>query len=164
MSSDNTSMRFDLKRGENKKIREMTEAVHVFNHDEVDIADELAIDNIKKGAAKSEYQFILCENGSELLGYTCYGYTRGTKDSYDLFWIVVRSDLRGTGIGTKLISETENVILKRGGKKVYVETSSKDSYYSSRQFYIKRGYRQEAVFKDFYDAGDDKIVYRKTLD
>lgn len=163
MDDRNLSLRFDLTRGENKWIRDITESVGVFNRDEINIAEELAIDNIEKGAAGSEYQFILCENGSDIIGYTCYGYTRGTKDSYDLFWIVVRGGLRDMGIGKKLIAETEKVILEQGGKKLYVETSSKKSYYNSRQFYLKRGYMEEAVFKDFYDDGDDKIVYRKNL-
>ncbi len=163
MDDHSLSLRFDLKRGENKQIRDITESVGVFNNDEINIAEELAIDNIEKAASGSEYQFILCEDGSGMIGYTCYGYTRGTKDSYDLFWIVVRGGLRGLGIGKKLIAETEKVISQRGGKKLYVETSSKDSYYSSRQFYLKRGYMEEAVFKDFYNDGDDKVVYKKFL-
>jgi ribosomal protein S18 acetylase RimI-like enzyme len=157
------TLRFDLKRGENKRIRSITESVNAFNQDEIDIAEELAIDNIEKGADKSEYQFLLCENGSDVIGYTCYGYTRGTKNSYDLFWIVICNEFRGKGIGKKLISETEKIISDLGGKKLYVETSSKDSYYSSRQFYLKCGYMEEAVFKDYYDDRDDKVVYMKKL-
>jgi hypothetical protein len=53
------TLRFDLKRGENKRIRSITESVNAFNQDEIDIAEELAIDNIEKGADKSEYQFLL---------------------------------------------------------------------------------------------------------
>ena len=158
------TIRLELRRGENKRIREITESVGVFNHDEIDIAEELAIDNIEKGTDKSEYQFLLCENGSDIIGYTCYGYIRGTKNSYDLFWIVINSGLRGKGIGKRLISETEKVISAHGGKKVYVETSSKGSYFNSRQFYLKCGYTEEAVFKDFYDDGDDKIIYIKKLE
>lgn len=164
MDYNNLTLRFDLKRGENKRIREITESVNVFNQDEIDIAEELAIDSIEKGAVNSEYHFLLCENGSDIIGYTCYGDIRGTNNRYDLFWIVVCSGLRGTGIGKRLISETEKIISERGGKKIYVETSSKESYYNTRQFYMKCGYIEEAVFKDFYDDGDDKIVYIKNLE
>jgi ribosomal protein S18 acetylase RimI-like enzyme len=160
---DNLTMRFVLKQGDNTKIREITESVGVFNRDEIDIAEELAVDNIEKGAA-SEYSYVICENGSDIIGYSCYGYIRGTRNSYNLYWIAVRSGLRGMGIGKKLLSETEKKIAGYGGKKVYSETSSKDSNYSTRQFYLKCGYIEEAVLKGFYDDGDDKIVYTKYLE
>jgi hypothetical protein len=42
------SFRYYLKPGENKTIRDITESVGVFNEEEVNIAEELAIDNINK--------------------------------------------------------------------------------------------------------------------
>lgn len=162
---DNSSLflRYALKRGEDKRIREITESVGVFHCYEVDIAEELAIDNIEKGPYKSEYNFILCEYDSEIIGYTCYAEIPCTKNRYDLDWIVVHNGSRGMDIGKRLISATEEKILERGGKKIYIETSSTEPYYGTRQFYIKRGYKEEAVFKDFYDDGDDKVVYVKNL-
>ena len=157
------TLRFDLNRGDHKRIREITESVGVFNPDEINIAEELAIESIEKGADKSGYHFLLYENGGGIIGFTCYGEIPGTKNRYDLYWIVISSELRGKGIGKRLISETEKTIVERGGKKIYVETSSKASYYDTRQFYIRCGYIEEAVFKDFYDDGDDKIVYLKNL-
>ena len=163
LDDDRLSFRFDLKQGENKRIREITESVGAFSPEEIDIAEELAVENIIKGADKSGYHFLLYVDGSDIIGYTCYGDIPGTKNRYDLYWIVVDNGLRGTGIGKKLICETEKIIAQRGGKKIYVETSSKESYVSTRQFYLKCGYTQEAVFKDFYDDGDDKIVYIRNL-
>lgn len=160
---DRIALRFALRQGENKRIREITESVGVFHDYEVDIAEELAIDNIEKGPDKSEYKYILMEYDSKIIGYTCYGEIGCTKNRYDLFWIVVHNDYRGMGLGSRLILETEKKILERGGKKIYVETSSSEPYYPTRQFYIKCGYKQEAEFKDFYDDGDNKIVYVKSL-
>ena len=164
MDDSHFTLRFDLKPGDHKRIRSIAESVNAFNRDELDIVEELAIDNIEKSAGKSDYQFLLCENDTDIIGYTCYGHIRGTKSSYDLFWIVVCDGFRGEGIGKKLLAHTEERIYGCGGKKIYVETSSKDSYYSSRQFYSKCGYTIEAVFKDFYDDKDDKVVYLKKLE
>ncbi|NCB52656.1 MAG: GNAT family N-acetyltransferase [Clostridia bacterium] len=157
------TLRLALKRGDNKRIREITESVGAFNEEEINIAEELAVDNIEKGADMSEYQYLVFENDSGIIGYTCYGYIRGTKNSYDLYWIAVSNELRGMGIGKRLMSETEKVISLNGGGKIYAETSSKESYRKTRQFYLTCGYTEEAVFKDFYDDGDDKVVYKKSL-
>ena len=33
----------------------------------------------------------------------------------------------------------------------------------SRQFYCKNGYDEEARIREFYQAGEDKVVFRKVL-
>ena len=163
MDKDLLNLRFDLNYGDDKRIREITQSVSVFNAEEIDIAEELAIESIEKGADKSGYHFIVYENSDSIIGFTCYGEIPGTKNRYDLYWIVISRELRGCGIGKKLIYETEKTIMERGGKKIFAETSSKDSYYGTRQFYMKCGYFEVVVIKDFYDDGDDKIVYLKNL-
>lgn len=156
-------LRFDLKPGEAKRIREITESVGVFHQYEVDVAEELAIACIENGAYESGYNYVLCEYNSEIIGYTCYGDIPCTKNRYDLYWIVVLNGFRRMNIGKRLISATEEKILERGGKKIYIETSSTEPYYYTRQFYMNCGYKEEAVFKDYYDDGDDKIVYVRSL-
>lgn len=42
-------------------------------------------------------------------------------------------------------------------------TSGLASFERTRAFYRKCGYDEEARIRDFYRAGDDKIVYRKAL-
>jgi hypothetical protein len=42
-----------------------------------------------------------------------------------------------------------------------VESSGLASFERTRAFYRKNGYDEEARIHDFYQAGDDKIVYRK---
>ena len=50
-----------------------------------------------------------------------------------------------------------------GGRRVYIETSSKAIYRDTRVFYERRGYRAEATLKEFYSPGDHKVIYVKTL-
>jgi ribosomal protein S18 acetylase RimI-like enzyme len=52
----------------------------------------------------------------------------------------------------------------RGERLLLVETSGLASFERTRAFYRKCGYNEEARIRDFYKAGDDKIVYRKGLD
>jgi ribosomal protein S18 acetylase RimI-like enzyme len=155
--------RYYLKAGEDVRIKEITESVGVFNGQEVEIAEELANASIDMGPDKSGYHFMLYEYNDEIIGYTCFGPIPCTKSSYDLYWIVIDKKYKGMGAGKKLLLETEKKISELGGRKIYVETSSRDSYYGTRQFYIKSGYSEEAVFADFYDDNDNKVVYIKDL-
>lgn len=163
MNSGSLTLRFELKPGEDKRIREITESVGVFYEHETDIAEELARESIEKGADRSGYNYILCKCDSQIVGYTCYGEIPCTRDRYDLYWIVVHNSYRKMNIGKMLMHATEEEISKRGGKKIYIETSSREPYYYARKLYLNCCYRQEAVFKDYYDDGDDKIVYVKDL-
>ncbi|MCX5832942.1 MAG: hypothetical protein NTV99_00205 [Deltaproteobacteria bacterium] len=58
---------------------------------------------------------------------------------------------------------TEEKIAGLGGKRIYVDTSSRPLYEPTRLFYEKCGYRKEAVLKDFYAEGDSKFIYSKAL-
>ena len=67
------------------------------------------------------------------------------------------------GIGTELLKQTEHTITEQGARTIYIETSSRREYGSTRSFYERCGYHQEAVLKDFYSPGDDKMIYIKSM-
>jgi hypothetical protein len=50
-----------------------------------------------------------------------------------------------------------------GGRRIYIETSSRAQYEPTRGFYLKCGYRQETILEDFYAPGDGKVIYVKAL-
>ncbi|MDE2088758.1 MAG: GNAT family N-acetyltransferase [Gammaproteobacteria bacterium] len=64
--------------------------------------------------------------------------------------MAVRHDLRGGGIGKKLLLETERVIALQDDQKVYIETSSRPQYAPTHAFYLRTGYRETVVLQDFY--------------
>ena len=49
------------------------------------------------------------------------------------------------------------------GTALYAETSGRLQYAPTRSFYRRCGYREAAVFADFYAPGDDKVVFEKHL-
>ena len=61
------------------------------------------------------------------------------------------------------MDRTEKAIKEIGGYGIYVETSSKEQYHPTRSFYTKMNYIQKALFEDFYDKNDGKVVYVKFL-
>ena len=67
------------------------------------------------------------------------------------------------GIGKALLIKSESIISEMGGDRVYIETSSRKSYEATRLFYSNCGYKKEAVLKDFYSTGDNKVIYIKKI-
>jgi ribosomal protein S18 acetylase RimI-like enzyme len=133
-----------------------------FSAAETDIALELAEEKLEHQDASS-YRFLFVENEKRVVGYTCYGLIPATCFSYDLYWIAVLKDFCGQGLGKLLMAKTEKLIRAGGGKQIYVETSSRDQYQPTHNFYESCGYHQEAFLKNFYSESDSKIIYVKIL-
>ncbi len=131
-----------------------------FNEEEISVARDLARQSLITGP-ESGYFFVLAEHAGRVVGYTCYGPILGTASRYDLYWIVVDPAFQGQGIGRKLLQETESAIGRAGGQRVYVETSSRDTYEPTRRFYVRAGYAFVALLPDFYGPEDHKIIYAK---
>jgi hypothetical protein len=61
------------------------------------------------------------------------------------------------------MNRTEDLIRAAGGRKVYIETSSRDLYLPTRAFYQSCGYPIDAQLDDFYGPGDHKCIFSKSL-
>ena len=140
----------------------MVKASGFFYDEEVEVAVELVEERLAKGD-RSGYYFLFAERNGKVVGYTCFGPIPCTKSSYDLYWIVVHNDYRNKGLGKKLLQKSEDIIARRGGTRIYAETSSRAQYDPTRAFYQKAGYREEAVIRDFYAPGDSKVIYVKII-
>lgn len=153
-----------------ESVRTVVESTGFFSPVETSVAVELVGERLSKGA-HSGYEFIFAElmpaDGLEgppkMLGYSCYGEIPCTAGSYSLYWIVVHQQWRGLGLGPKLMERTEKLIAQAHGRALYAETSGRAQYAPTRRFYLKTGFTLEAVFKDFYSLGDDKLVFKKLI-
>jgi GNAT superfamily N-acetyltransferase len=88
---------------------------------------------------------------------------RMTDRTWNLQLIAIRSDYQRQGRGAALLLAVEQTVRKRGGRMLLVETSGLPSFAPTRAFYMKCNYEQEAQIRDFYAAGEDKIIFRKLL-
>lgn len=143
-------------------VRSLVSGTGFFRPDEIDVAVELVEERLAKGVA-SGYYFCFADIDNSLAGYVCFGPTPCTIGSYDLYWIAVDAARQGRGLGLSLARAAERAAVGMGGKRMYVETSGKDQYRPTRAFYEKAGYAQAAVLPDFYDVGDDKVIFQKNL-
>ena len=138
----------------------MVAATDFFRLDEIDVAVELVDTRLEKGVS-SGYEFIFAEQQNHLIAYACYGPIACSVGSFDLYWIVVDPACQGRGLGRRLLQEVEQRICQTGGRHIYIETSGQPKYEPTRGFYERCGYEIAAVLTDFYDNGDDKLIWCK---
>ncbi|KAL7570476.1 hypothetical protein ACA910_004259 [Epithemia clementina (nom. ined.)] len=84
---------------------------------------------------------------------------------WNMYLLAVHASWHGHGIGTQLVQFLENELVigkTKPARILLVETSG--NLPKTRQFYETRcGFVQEGRIRDYYDVGDDKIIYWKKL-
>lgn len=148
--------------GDPDAVTRIVHATDFFNDEEEAIARELAEERLARGPA-SGYELLFAERSGRAVAYTCYGRVGGTRESWDLYWIAVEPAEQGRGLGRVLLAQTEARVRAAGGGRIYVETSGRPSYASTRDFYVRMNYVLEATLADFYAPGDAKCIYVKVL-
>ena len=94
-----------------------------------------------------------------------YYQPRGPADRlWDLTMIAVEPGSQGGGRGRALLRHVEDELSDRGQRLLVVETSSTDQYDRARDFYRTCGYLEEARIRDYWQDGDDLVVFTKRLD
>lgn len=88
---------------------------------------------------------------------------RMTSGTWNMLLIAVHPEHQGKGVGVALVKHTEEVLRMRGARLLLVETSSLPEYEKTRRFYYTLGYREEGRIREFYQQGEDKIIFRKAL-
>jgi ribosomal protein S18 acetylase RimI-like enzyme len=86
-----------------------------------------------------------------------------TNGTYNLLAIGVSRDIQRNGIATEMMDYIEQQLKYKDGRILIVETSSDNAQIGARNFYQKIGYTQMAIIKDFWNDGEDKIVFWKKL-
>jgi ribosomal protein S18 acetylase RimI-like enzyme len=133
-----------------------------FKPSEVTVAEEV-IDSCLNDPENSGYYTLIAEDGSEIVGYICYGPTPLTNGTWDLYWMSVARDKQGQGVGTALMKAAETAIRKSKGRLALVETSSTPAYEKAKRFHLGLGYEIIARIPNFYSLGDDKLILQKRL-
>lgn len=88
---------------------------------------------------------------------------RMTAGTWNLYLIAVRPDRQGRGVGARLVRHVESALAARAARVLLVETSGLPAFAGTRAFYRANGYVEEARIREFYAAGEDKVVFWKAL-
>lgn len=152
----------ELRPTDREPIRALLEATEFFRPEEIEVALEL-VDAALGDPEQTDYLFAVAEEAEAVLGYVCWGETACTRGTYDLYWVAVAPGTQGRGVGRALMAHAEEAMRAGGGRLCVVETSSLTKYESTRTFYLRIGYCEEARIRDYYQPGDDLVVYTKAL-
>src|SRR5436305_225790 len=141
-------------------LLELARGTGVFKPMEIQALREVLDDYHATNQAEG-HRSITCEQDGHIIGFAYYAQAAMTEQTWYLYWIAVSKVKQARGSGSTLLKHVEADVAGRGGRVLFIETSSLPHYEPTRRFYLKHGYDQEAVLRDFYTEGDHLVVFRK---
>ena len=107
--------------------------------------------------------WLTCESDGSAIGF-CFAAPEALADgTWNMLALAVLPSEQGRGSGGAIVDRLESDLRERGQRVLIADTSGADAFAPTRAFYRGRGYAEEARVRDFWAAGDDKIVYWKSL-
>lgn len=131
-----------------------------FKEEEIKVAMELVNISVNN-PDQEDYHIFVYEEDGRVMGYHCTGRRPLTDGVFDLYWIVSDPESSGKGIGKSLLEHAEEFVRSNNGRWLLVETSSKENYSSTQNFYLRNKYTIISEIKDFYAVGDSLLVFGK---
>ena len=110
-----------------------------------------------------QHKWLVDEEDGELIGVAYYAEETFAYGVSNLLLIGFHPDRQREGRGTELLLYVEQELREKGDRILIVETSGLESFEATRAFYKKNGYDEEARIREYYNPGEDKIVFRKAL-
>ena len=104
-----------------------------------------------------------CESDGRAVGF-CFAKPEQLADgTWNMLAIAVDPAMQGHGCGRAIVEQLETDLAGEGARVLIADTSGTDAFAKTREFYRKCGYSEEARIRDFWAAGDDKVVFWKRL-
>lgn len=104
--------------------------------------------------------WLVVENGA---GLAYAAPERLTDGTWNLLLLAVGPARQTQGLGRRLVAAVEAALRDKGARLLLVETSGVPGLAGQRRFYTRLGFRREARIRDYYQTGDDKVVFAKPL-
>ncbi|MDR0453503.1 MAG: GNAT family N-acetyltransferase, partial [Deferribacteraceae bacterium] len=150
-------LRSAITKADEEIVRNIISGTGFFRDEEIIIAVSLVTETLKD--PNSGYLFVFAEEGGDTAGYAVYGAIPGAIGSFELYWIAVKKELQGKGIGKMLIKAVEDMVRSENGRHLYITTSGMDLYKPTRALYEKLGYETAATLPDYFVPGDARVIY-----
>ena len=115
-----------------------------------------------RGEHGPDHSWVTDDDGGPV-GVAYYAPERMAEGAWNLLMLAIRPDRQRQGRGAALVRHVEGALAARGARLLLVETSGQESFGRTRAFYRSLGYEEEARIRDYYKAGEDKVIFRKQL-
>ncbi len=142
-------------------IMAIAEAVDLFSPQELEELGGMLGEYFENNLGSDRF-WITYDDGTPL-GVAYYAPEPYAYGTWNLYFIAVHPNHQGKGFGSKLLRYVEQMLTERGERLLLVETSGLPNFERTRAFYRKHGYNEEARIREFYRAGENKIIFRKAL-
>ena len=93
-----------------------------------------------------------------------------SHNAFNIEWLIVKKGFEHHGLGSHLIIETEALIRGKGGRHLYLETSSARHNQKVKDFYEHLGFKEVGKLPDYFDHPkknykklEDAIIYHKSI-
>ncbi len=139
-------------------LKEVLNKVELFP---AEMLDEMISDYFNNPETEEVWFTSIQDNKPVSIGYCAP--EQLTDRTFNLYAIGVQENLQGQGIGKEMMNFIEGYLRSSGNRVLIVETSSMPEFGLTRAFYHKIGYTQEAIIRDFWKEGDDKVIFWKKL-
>ncbi|MGN9811631.1 N-acetyltransferase family protein [Micromonospora sp. BQ11] len=137
-------------------------AAELFPPEESGIVQQMMADYFAT-KADSGHACLVDEHDGQLIAVAYYEPLPATDRTWELTMIGVERSHHRHGLGTRLLQAVETDLQARGQRLLLVETSATPAFDRARAFYLSCGYDEEARVRDYYETGDDMVLFRKAL-
>ncbi|MBW4444055.1 MAG: GNAT family N-acetyltransferase [Plectolyngbya sp. WJT66-NPBG17] len=142
-------------------LLDLAEATGLFESNQVEELAQMLSQHFSSETDSQDIWFTDYED--EPVGVAYVAPERMTEGTWNLYLIAIHPNCQKQGRGATLLGHIEQILAERGERVLLVETSGLEDFEYVRAFYRKNGYDEEARIREFYRAGDDKIIFRKAL-
>lgn len=109
-----------------------------------------------------EGQFVLVD-GETVLGISGYREVDGCDGTYYLSWTYLDQEVRGNGLGKRMLNDVISRLKDIDARKLFVKVSDyqedgENIYAAALSLYKSVGFIQEVVSEDFYDEGESQTI------
>lgn len=143
-------------------VVDLAVAAELFAPEEAGIVRQMMADYFATKAADG-HACLVDEHDGRLVAVAYYEPLPATDRTWELTMIGVNRDQHRHGLGTRLLQAVETDLRAREQRLLLVETSALPGFDRARAFYGACGYDEEARVRDYYQAGDDMVLFRKAL-
>ncbi len=141
-----------------QKLKEIIDSNELFPSD---LLDEMSSDFFTNELSLDVW--LTAEHLDNPIAVLYFAPERMTVGTYNLYLIAIQKELQGKGFGKEIMTFVEQYLKELNGRILIVETSGLPEFELTRKFYDKCNYERSAVIKEFYQEGEDKVIFWKKL-
>ena len=103
--------------------------------------------------------FLVAQYDNIVVGYIIFWIRY--EDEGHIISLAVDEKYRKKGIGKELVSYAVNIFEKCNAREIKLEVRISNK--GARKFYIKMGFEEKEVLKNYYEDGEDAVIMKKEV-